>query len=112
MPTAGQSLQVIDPAASNDAPTNWRATTPSPGGVAAPVNTLVCTKAVVGANAVLSFSGLRGTISEQLRRRPDTWVATTTGASGFTVVNGGAADYFVRVRGTGFASPYQDVSCT
>jgi hypothetical protein len=109
---AGQSLQVINLATSNDLPANWRAATPTPGVIAGAPTTLVCRKTVVGANAVLTFSGLRADSSEQVRRTPNTWVATTTGLASYTVTGGAADSYFVRARGTGFALPTQDIACT
>ncbi len=109
-PAAGQSLQVINLANSNDAAANWRAATPTPGSTQAVVATYTCTKSVVGNDAVLSFSGPRGSSWEQLRRNGN-WAATVTGLANYTVVNGANDTYTVRVRGTGFASPYQTFAC-
>jgi CotH kinase protein/Lamin Tail Domain len=111
-PAAGQSIQVINLAAGNDSGTNWRAATPTPGATSTPVaTTLVCTKTVNGANAVLTFSGLRGSSWEQIRQTPNTWIATVTGLPSYMVPGGAAQTYFVRVRGTGFAQPSQDIPC-
>jgi hypothetical protein len=109
--TLGQSLAVIDVATTNDVPTNWRVAAPTPGSVAPPPTTLVCTKTISGPNAILTFSGTRGTSWEQVRRAPNTWVATVTGLANYTVTNGAAGSYLVRVKGVGFAAPYQDIAC-
>lgn len=109
-PVVNQSLQVINLAASNDLVTNWLATLATLGAAGTPVPTnLVCVKTVSGVNAILTFSSLRGSSYEQLRKTPNTWVATVTGLANYTVVNGSAGTYYVRVKGVGFAAPSQDV---
>jgi len=71
-----------------------------------------CVAATDGDDAVVSFSGQRGT-SENLRR-DGRWAATVTGSDQVRVDGGADASYEVRLRGNGYSGPqgYAVVACT
>jgi len=69
-----------------------------------------CMGALSADDAVLTFTGDGGD-NAQLRYAGGGWVANVTGLGGHTV-QGGAGDQFeVRVRGTGFETPYSTIPC-
>ena len=73
----------------------------------------VCAVETVGNDAVLTFSGPRGT-SEQLRGEAGGWIARVENDDTITVVGGALDNLFVRLRGNGYSVDppgYTQVDC-
>ena len=73
-----------------------------------------CVVSMQGANAVVSFSGPRGT-REMLRSVQDGFISRVEGMSSYLVAGGAGDDYIVRLKGNGYSNEdpgYTQIACT